>query len=539
MKFCGGCGGRLNRCAQCGFDPAGFRFGAWASVGGAVRAPAPPPSPAPAAPVEDESEGERRQLTVMFCDLADYTALSGALDPEELRRSIRGFQQLCAHIIESYGGYVAQFLGDGLLVYFGYPVAHEDEARRALGAALEIVAALEDGGCEISSASGRREAVRIGVHTGLVVTGEIGAGDRRERIALGQTPNIAARLQALAEPGQVLISKQTQRLIGDAFDLEALGLKSLKGVADPVEVYLVRRPRQSDHFQEVEEPAQPLVGRGDEVAQLRRLWSKATAGDGQIVMLVGEAGVGQSRLMQAFRHQLADSRHHFLWARAFAYGEASMLSPVIEMLERTFRFERADAPQVRAAKLEASLNAYGLAPQHALPYLAELLSLPPLPDYPLPELTPQLRKQRTMQAVVELIAAMAREQPMLFVLEDLHWIDPSTLELLDLLVAQSPTQPMLTFLTTRPQFAPPWGSRSYLTRVTLSRLGEQEVAKLIERVTGGKGLPPEVVEQIVAKTDGVRYSSKPKPCSSPGSSKPTTATCCGVGGRNPATLRNR
>ncbi|HEV7803581.1 MAG TPA: AAA family ATPase, partial [Burkholderiales bacterium] len=343
------------------------------------------------------------------------------------------------------------------------------------------------------------------IHTGMVVTGEMGSGGHRERLALGRTPNVAARLEALAEPGQVLISDATYDLTHKHFEFESLGPQALKGILEPVTVYHVRAVREAVGTLEIldEAAATPFVGRDREVEQLEQLWVRVTSGRGQIVLLMGEAGVGKSRLMQAFRQRLAEHDHHFLWAQASAFGEATMLGPVIEMLARTFDFGRTDRAEERLAKVERSLKVYRLDLESYVPLFATLLELPLPPRYTLPEVTPQLRKRRTLEAIVRLMEGMAEEQPVLLVLEDLHWIDPSTQELLDLLVAQSATQPMLTFLTSRPEFTHPWGSRSYVTMLNLNRLAHAEAVQMVERVTGGRSLPREVLDEIISRTDGV------------------------------------
>jgi class 3 adenylate cyclase/tetratricopeptide (TPR) repeat protein len=532
MRFCGGCGAALApRCASCGLEnPPGFNFcgGCGAGLASNVDPPAgagaEPTAPAerasgpgptrpvqrvapqePSAGSEVERDGERRLLTVMFCDLANYTGLSESLDPEELQQVVRGFQEVCSDIVRRYDGHVAQFLGDGILVYFGFPLAHEDDVRRAVLAGLEITGAVRARSREINPFTDREEAVRVGIHTGLVVTGELGTGDRRERLALGRAPNIAARLESLAEPGQVLLSGASHRLIQDHFVFDELGPHKLKGVQEPVEVFRVQREREApDAFAMLRDGAStPFVGRSTEVEQLDRLWRRVTSGEGQIVLLMGEAGVGKSRLMRAFRERLRATDHHFLWAQASSVGDASMLGPVIEMLGRTFELARDDGPEDRLRKLERALKVYGLDPGRNVPLFAHLLDIPLPPRYDAGDMTPQMRKARTLEAIVQLMEAMAQEQPVLLVVEDLHWIDPSTQELLDLLVAQSPAHPMLTCLTTRPGFTPPWGSRSYLTMVNLNRLARSEVQEMVERVTGGKPLPREVIDQVVAKTDGV------------------------------------
>ena len=524
MKFCGGCGSPLPAaCPDCRFqNPPGFKFCghcgrslAGAPAAGRSAPPVEVPSPVeglrPSAGREAdialgrEEQGERKLITVMFCDLTDYTGLSESLDPEELQKVVRHFQHVCSGVIASYGGHIAQLLGDGILVYFGYPTGHEDDARRAVHAGLAIVRALDAAAAELSRFTGRKEAVRVGIHTGMVVTGEMGSGTRRERLALGRTPNIAARLETLAEPGEVVISDATHRLTRKYFEFDAMGPQKLKGILEPMPVFRVRAEREMVGGLEILEEAAttPFVGRTREVQQLEQLWAQVTSGNGQIVLLIGEAGVGKSRLMKAFRQRLSEHDYHFLWAQASAYGEATMLGPVIDMLVRTFGISRGDRPEDSLSRVEQSLKVYGLDLDRFVPLFAGLLQLPLPPRYSTPEMTPQLRKRRTLEAIIRLMEGMAQEQPLLLVIEDLHWIDPSTQELLDLLVAQSATHPMLTFLTSRPEFTHQWASRSWVTMLNLNRLGGPEVVQMVERVTGGRPLPREVVEEITAKTDGV------------------------------------
>jgi class 3 adenylate cyclase/tetratricopeptide (TPR) repeat protein len=450
-------------------------------------------------------DAERRQLTVLFCDLVDSTRLARQLDPEEWREMVRTYQHTCATVIQRFAGYIAQYLGDGLLVYFGYPQAHEDDAQRAVHTGLGILAAMATLNARLVPDKGLRLAVRVGIHTGLVVVGEIGGAGRQEQLALGDTPNVAARLQGLAAPDTVVISGATWRLVQGYFACGALGLQPLKGVETPVQVYQVVGTSGAQSRLDVVSPRglTPLVGREAEVALLRERWAQARDGLGQVVLLSGEAGIGKSRLVQVLQEHSAAEPHARLEWRCSPYAQQSPLHPVIAHLHRLLRWRLDDAPAEKLRTLEETLAAYGLARPEVVPLFAALLSLPLPERYPHLTLTPERQKQKTLEALLAWLLAEATRQPVLFIVEDLHWIDPSTLEFLTLFLDQGPTTRMLTLLTCRPEFRSPWGFRAHLTSLTLNHLPRPQVPQMIGRVAGGKALPPEVVEQIVAKTDGV------------------------------------
>ena len=451
-------------------------------------------------------EAERRHLTVMFCDLVDSTQLSRQLDPEDYRAVVRAYQEAAAAVIQRFDGYMAQYLGDGLLVYFGYPHAHEDEAQRAVQASLELVEAMAPLNTRLEPQYGVRVAVRIGLHTGLVVIGEMGGGNRQEQLAMGDTPNIAARLQGLAAPNTVVLSAVTARLVHEAFVLEERGLHHFKGVAEPMAVFRVLGPQESPGDEEEAGPARVpfLVGRDEEVGLLRRRWEQSKAGLGQVVLLSGEAGIGKSTLVQTLREHVGREGCARLTFRCSPYHTNSALYPVIAHLQRLLRWERDEAPEARLAKLERLLDASRQPLAEVVPLLAALLAVPlPEGSYAALTLTPQQQRQQTLDTLVAWLLAQAERQPVLAVYEDLHWADPSTLELLGALLEQAPTVPMLTVLTFRPVFVPPWPSRSHLTPITLNRLERPQVEALITHLAGGKALPAEVVAHIVAKTDGV------------------------------------
>jgi class 3 adenylate cyclase/predicted ATPase len=453
------------------------------------------------------SGAERRQLTVLFCDLVDSTVLASRLDPEDLREVVRAYQEVSAKVIVRYEGQIAQYLGDGLLVYFGYPLAHEDDAPRAVRAGLGIVEAMAQLNTRLGQERGVQLAVRLGIHTGLVVVGEVGGGTRQEQLALGETPNLAARLQGSAAPNSLVISAATFQLLGGFFACQSLGMQILKGFPQPLEVYQVLYESMARSRLEAvgSTGLTPLVGREQEVGLLLECWEQVKDGLGQVVLLSGEAGIGKSRLVRVLKDQVATEPQAWLTpCQCSPYHQNSTLYPWIELLERVaLRFEREEAPQQKLSKLEGLLVQYGLSLAEAVPLFATLLSLPLTAEYAPLTLAPEQQKQQTLQALLTILLRIAAQQPVLFVMEDLHWVDPSTLELLSLLVDQGPTTRILALFTFRPDFSPPWTGRSHCTQVTLHRLTRPQAAEMIRQVAHGKALPPEVVAQIVAKTDGV------------------------------------
>jgi class 3 adenylate cyclase/predicted ATPase len=450
-------------------------------------------------------EAEHRQLTVLFCDLVDSTRLARQLDPEDWRNVVRAYQQACAAVIQRFEGYIAQYLGDGLLVYFGYPQAHEDDAQRAGHAGLGLLEAMEPLNTQLAQERGMRLAVRVGIHTGPVVVGAMGGGGRQEQLALGDTPNLAARLQGLAAPNTVVVSAATLGLIEGFFTCQALGEHPLKGVDEPLPVYQLLAASGAQTRLDAVAPRgwTPLVGREQEVGLLRERWTQSAEGRGQVVLLSGEAGIGKSRLVEVLREQVGREKAMWLTFRCSAYHTNSALYPVITHLHRTLQWHTDDTPLERLDKLEHALQATRLPLEEAVPLMAALLSVPLAERYPPLDWSPQQQRQKTHETLVAWLVAEAERQPVLAVWEDLHWADPSTLELLGLLLEQTPTAPLCALLTCRPEFPPPWAPRSYLTQLTLSRLTRLQVEEMVLRITGGKALPAEVVRQIVARTDGV------------------------------------
>ena len=442
----------------------------------------------------------------MFCDLQGSTALSQQLDPEELREVIRSYQQVCAGAVTRFEGHIAKYLGDGLLIYFGYPQAHEDDAQRAVHSGLAILDDMTSLNTRLIETKGLELVVRIGIHTGLVVAGEMGGGDSLESLAIvGETPNIASRLEGVAEPNTVVVSDITANLIQGFFRCEALGPHELKGISKPMELFRVLEESGAQSRFEVAAARQltPLVGREQEVGLLLDRWEQVEEGLGQVVLLSGEAGIGKSRLVQSINDGLTDRSHIRQVYRCSAYHQNSPLYPVIGFLERWLGFRREDTPGERLLKLEEGLAVYTVQTTVAVPLLAGLLSVPLDDRYPPLSLSPQLQRQQTLDLLMRLLMDTASQRPTLAVFEDLHWADPSALEFLGLLVEQAPTAHVLALFTFRPEFTPPWGSRGYLTQISLNRLPRRLATDMMARLTGGKEFPEDVVIQIATKSDGV------------------------------------
>jgi class 3 adenylate cyclase/tetratricopeptide (TPR) repeat protein len=505
-KFCAACGAALSA----GGKPAPAQSGKGNGVKTPKRAPRPKARPTSTRPQVAAPEAERRQLTVMFCDLVGSTPLAEQLDPEDLRQVILAYQQTCADQIRRFEGYLARYVGDGLLVYFGYPQAHEDDAQRAIRVGLGIVAALPALNRQLQqTVKILRDfplQVRIGIHTGLVVVGDMGGGGYRDPMAIvGETPNIAARVQGIAEPNAVLISEATARLVQGLFECHARGPQALKGVSTPMPVYHVLRESdvQSRFEVAVRTGLTPLVGRAEELGLLRRRWEQAKAGEGQVILLSGEPGIGKSRLVQTLKEHASAEGATRIEFRCSPYHQNSAFSPIIEHLQRLLQFAPHETSRAKLSKLQQALAAYRFPQADTVLLLAALLSLPYPEGAPPLTLSPQKQKQKTQEALVAWIIEEAEKAAVFCAWEDLHWADPSTLEVLTLFLGQVPTVRLLTLLTFRPEFQPPWGNRSHFSQLTLSRLGRNQVEAMVERVTGGKALPAEVVQQIVAKTDGV------------------------------------
>jgi class 3 adenylate cyclase/predicted ATPase len=454
----------------------------------------------PRPPTALAREAERRQITVMFCDLVGSTALSERLDPEDLRTLLQAYQQACGEVIERYEGHVAQYLGDGLMTYFGWPAAHEDDAERAVRAGLEIVEAVK----KVDAPEPLQ--VRAGIATGPVVVGETGAGDASvPKLAVGETPNLAARVQGLAGPDDIVIAPSTHRLVGGAFDYEDLGKRALKGIVEPVQVWRVTGVGRAEGRFEAAHVGglTPLVGRETEIAMLMERWSQAKDGEGQVVLLCGEPGIGKSRIMQVLRDRVAEEAHTRLRYQCSPYYANSALYPFIGQIERAAAYAREDSAEAKLDKLEKALAPAFDDVRAAAPLFAAMLSLGTGDRYPPLELSPQRQKEETIKALAHGVVGLARAKPVLVLFEDAHWADPTTLEALGAIVDAVERAPILAVITFRPQFSPQWTGRGHVTLHTLSRLGRRHAATMVEKVTGEKALPAEVLDEIVAKTDGV------------------------------------
>jgi class 3 adenylate cyclase/tetratricopeptide (TPR) repeat protein len=437
----------------------------------------------------------------MFCDLVGSTALSARLDPEDLRAVIGAYHRSCAEVIKRAGGFVAKYMGDGVLAYFGYPRADEHDAERAVRAGLALVDAV----AKPDTAAGVSLRVRVGIATGLVVVGDlIGEGEARERGVVGETPNIAARLQAVAAPGTVVIAASTRRLTGGMFDYEDLGAVEIRGLAAPVVASRVLRESGAEsRFEALRAARAPLVGRDEELALLRRRWQQANAGEGCVVLVSGEPGIGKSRLAQTLFERLAGEPHTRLRLYCSPHHQDHALYPTIAQLERAAGFRREDNADERLDKLEAVLAQKTNDLGEAVPLLAALLSLPTGERWPPLDLTPQRQKEKTLQALVAQVAGLAAPQPVLMLFEDAHWADPTSLELLDLIVDRAAALSLLLIITFRPEFTQPWTGQPHVSLLALSRLAPRQRAEMIAGITGGKALPEEIAAQIIDRTDGV------------------------------------
>jgi len=463
--------------------------------------PAAPAKPVPTTEMEPKTQdiAERRQVTVMFSDLVGSTALSARMDPEDLREVISAYQKCVADTVRRFGGFVAKYMGDGVLVYFGYPQAHEDDAERAVRAGLELIAAV---GALTTRAPLQ---TRVGIATGLVVVGDlIGSGEAQERGIVGETPNLAARLQGVAEPNTVVIAESTRKLLGNLFELEDLGAKDLKGIAGPVRAWAALRVSSVEsRFEALHAGGlTALVGREEELELLLRRWSRAKTGEGQVVLLSGEAGIGKSRLTAALQERLATEPHTRLRYFCSPQHTDSAFYPVISQMERAAGLAHNDSPEAKLDKLDALLVQTATSAQDAALF-AEMLSLANDGRYPALDLAPQQRRQRTLEALTTQIEALTRQNPVLMIFEDAHWTDPTSLELFGRAVDRIATLRVLLVVTFRPEFDPPWIGRPHVTALTLNRLAQRDINAMIDRVVGNKPLPASIRQDIIERTDGI------------------------------------
>ena len=455
--------------------------------------------PVPARLARDEAE--RRQLTVMFCDLVGSTALSAKLDPEDLREIVGAYHRSCTAIVERNGGYVAKYMGDGVLAYFGYPQAHEHDAERAVHTGLGLAEAVPN----LKTADSSPLQVRIGIATGLVVVGDlVGKGAAQEQAVVGETPNLAARLQAIADPGSVVVAESTRTLLGNLFEFKDLGFRDLKGISGPVRAWAALRPGYTEsRFEALHTTGLTrLVGRKEEIELLLRRWSSASTGEGQVVLLSGEAGIGKSRITVAIVEQIAAEPHTRLRYFCSPQHTDTALYPIAGQMERAAGLLHNDKPQAKLDKLDALLAQTSTSPQDAALF-AGMLSLVNDGRYPSLDLAPEQRKHNTLEALTSQLVRLSSRNPVLMIFEDVHWIDPTSLEVLDLLVRRIASLHVLLLITFRPEFKAPWEGQAHVTSLTLNRLPSREAAAIIAGLVGTKKLAADVSAEIVERTDGI------------------------------------
>ena len=457
-------------------------------------------APAETAGQKASDRAERRQLTVMFCDLVGSTALSASLDPEDMQELLQVYHARVGDRVSKYGGFVAKYMGDGALIYFGYPQAHEDDAERAVRAGLAVIDGVSD-----LTAAGNRLNARVGIATGLVVVGDLlGVGEAQERGIAGETPNLAARLQELADAGTVVIAQNTRRLVGDLFELSSLAPCSLKGFADPVHAWrVIGEGKAESRFEALHGTrVTPLVGRDEELDLVLSRWRQTKQGDGHVALISGEPGIGKSRLVLALRDRLRGESKTSLRYACSPHHVNSALFPFITQLERAAGFAPDEDPEARLDKLASLLETTSAEP-HAVALFADLLGIPIGPRNSLASMSPLQKKGLLFRAFLAQLEALAVRGQVLVVLEDMHWLDPTSREFFDQMVERLQRLPVLLIATFRPELPPPWMGFPHVTLLTLNRLGHAQARLLVERVTGGKALPPEVLEQILARTEGV------------------------------------
>src|SRR5215472_14893237 len=532
-KFCTSCGTPLvAACPKCGaaIQPDESYCG---ECGTALGDAAPAAAATDNAPVIASAGGERRHLTVLFCDLVGSTEIAAQLDPEEWRETVAGYQRAAAEAITRFGGHVAKYLGDGVMAFFGYPEAHDNDAERAARAGLAMLDAIS----KLGDQPGRPKlAARVGIDSGAVV---VGAGASKEADVFGEAPNIAARVQATAEPGTVLITDAVHRLVSGLFVVESLGASALKGIERPLQLYKVVRPSGVRGRLEAAAATRgltPFVGREDELRSLTTRWERSREGEGQVALIIGEAGIGKSRLLQRFHELIPDAPQAWLEAAAAPFFQHTPFHAITELLRQLVGQASLPANEVgqpfqavtltgwkagptnalaasggeaqldtneRLAQLESALLLAGLKPAEAILLLAPLLNLPVSAQYPPPPIPPEQQRRRLLALLVEWVLGAARAQPLVIVIEDLHWADASTLELLQLLVEQGQAAHLLLLCTARPEFHPQWPLRAHHTQINLNRLSARNVREMIAQVAARDALVGETVDSVIERTGGV------------------------------------
>jgi class 3 adenylate cyclase/tetratricopeptide (TPR) repeat protein len=521
-KFCANCGAALTRtCPKCG-SPNHPDEKFCGNCGAGLAEAAGPMGPEVAS-IAAFAGGERHHLTVLFCDLVGSTEIAAQLDPEDWRELVAGYHHAAAEAITRYGGQVAKYLGDGVMAFFGYPEAHDNDAERAVRAGLALLDTIaqlnRQSETGFSRSSPVQLAARVGIDSGAVV---VGAGAGKVADVFGEAPNIAARVQAAAEPGTVLITDAMQRLVSGLFVVESRGVESLKGIERPLQLYKVVQPSGVRGRLEAAAATRgltPFVGREDELRSLMTRWERSREGEGQVALIIGEAGIGKSRLLQRFHELISDASHLWLEAAAAPFFQNTPFHAITELLRQLIGQPAVtDAGAARATasdgeaqletnkgfvQLESALLWAGLKPIEAIPLIAPLLNLPASAKYPPPSTPPEQQRRRLLAILVEWVLGAARAQPSVIAIEDLHWADASTLEVIQLLVEQGPTVPLLLMCTARPEFHPQWPRRGHHTQINVNRLSIRNVREMIAQVAARNALAGETVDTVIERTGGV------------------------------------
>ncbi len=504
-RFCGGCGAPLaKKCAACGHEnePRNRFCG---QCGHKLDGAAPKSTGTKERPAQKESPVERRQITVLFCDLVGSTDLSDRMDPEDLRELVREYQLAASQVIDRYGGHIAQYLGDGILVYFGYPRAYEDSPRRALLTGLGIVEAMTELSLSIRARYGIDLAVRVGIHTGSGVVGDVGGGSKREQLLIGRAPNVAARLQGKAQPDEVVVSSVTHGLTEQFFIFESLGKHALKGLSESMEVYRVVASQRLSRV--MDRPSHrvlsPFMGRRRELAALLERYRLSRDGQGQLALITSEAGLGKSRIVQSLCSQIGREEALWLSCAGSPYTRNSAFHPLVEMFRGLLQIDPDQPPEENLDTLEKGLESYGQLVAEAVPLFATLLSIDDDDRIEAPNLSPQAQRQRTLSLLVDVLLRHAATQPVLFIVEDAHWLDPSTLQFIDTLAENISRTRIFVVMTYRPSFQERWLSMPNCLRIQLQPLSPEDVTNLVKKLAQGRKLPPRLIESLVEKTDGV------------------------------------